>query len=285
LIGLGADISTNDITLPALNITRHDDANEALEKVKARSRSVLKKQGFHKFNRPKVNVSDLNVDKKNSDIKRRNRYGTDDRMSNSDSVNPESPMPEVKLPSINSNKKQLYTTPSFHDNYEKQESNYNLVSNKVLSNLKHESEQLLEKVRNEYSRQEESSMHDMSYSSIPVMKKQSNSVKPSLHLDNEEKAKIMKSIIIDPNNDDLDFESSVSSKFSKHNRSRQTKLRKDMTLTTDKNILNNINSSTKKIDDIFAKPKEIKIKKMKDYFKKQEKPVKLNPDTPKRSFK
>ena len=33
---------TNDITLPALNITNKDDVNETLEKVKLRSRSIIK---------------------------------------------------------------------------------------------------------------------------------------------------------------------------------------------------------------------------------------------------
>lgn len=204
-------------------------------------------------------------------------------MSNNDSVKFESPVFEVKLPSINSNKKQFNTNSNFQNRFVDQESENELISDKILRNLKYESEQLLEKVRSEYSHQEESSIHETSYTSIPFMPKQPIPSNINIHLDNEEKAKIIKSIVIDPFNNELDFESSVSSKLSKNARSRQTKLRKDLTSNSDKNLSSSIFSSQKKIEDIFSKPKEIKIKHVKDYFKKKDKPIKLNPEIQKRS--
>ena len=53
---LDGENSTNDITLPALNITQNDNMNETLYKIKMRSRSVLKKNGLHHFNKQKVSI-------------------------------------------------------------------------------------------------------------------------------------------------------------------------------------------------------------------------------------
>lgn len=50
--------------MPALNLNKahqDDDVNETLEKVKLRSRSVLRKAGFHKFAKPIIKIPDKKV--------------------------------------------------------------------------------------------------------------------------------------------------------------------------------------------------------------------------------
>ena len=57
-LSIGIENMTNDITLPALNISHKDDLNETLEKVKLRSRSVLKNAGLHLLIKPRIKMSE-----------------------------------------------------------------------------------------------------------------------------------------------------------------------------------------------------------------------------------
>ena len=174
---------------------------------------------------------------------------------------------DIKLPKINPQ------TKKFDFNYDLKEKLRNNPyenmaedeDNRVLKDLKIETQQLLKEVKQEFQQQEDNTFE--SSTPTPEIKSRTKKAKKKdLHLDLEDKAKMMKSIFT-IQNDELDF-ASTSSKISKPSMSRQSRLRKEFSTESQPKtgINHHVYSSSKKIEDPFSKPKDIKVRRIKDYY-------------------
>ncbi|CAI2384811.1 unnamed protein product [Moneuplotes crassus] len=252
--------STNDITLPALNITQNDTINDTLQKVKLRSRSVLKRAKFHRFIKPKHQES-------SDSIFNRKRRSILDRVNithqNNQGVEPSSAT--IKLPLLNQ------TPKLFQLNIEMKSTLKNKAHNNdsiLLDSLHKDIKELLEEVKKEPFEPEESS-HKSSTPQVRTEEAFHFSEANDLHLDNEEKKRMLRNEFKMQNRtkpDDLDFETPDFSEYSKPTISRESNFGYDL-FSDEYKEHSQKNIPTMKLKDPFKKTGGIKINKIEHYFK------------------
>lgn len=135
----------------------------------------------------------------------------------------------------------------------------------MLRELKLESTKLLREVNQQYEATQDSKFYDEAKTGFKIeQRKNFLSESSSLHLKNEDKIKMMKSIIVNHNSNDLDFDSSVS-KTTPNTREAGDRRKRVPTKIIEKHDKSPIKKN-RTINDTNLNPNELKPNPVKEYF-------------------
>lgn len=233
--------TANDITLPVLNFSNKDDVNETLEMVKLKSRSVLRKAGFHSIIKQRVKVPEARM-RRMEFKKRKSRFSDEEASMPKNTLNLVEKLPDINRPSMNASKHFDSTAHTREKELDDVSYPQQLSNERNLNVLKYESQNLLKDVKKEMKEQEEELFEDTPLFNQNYKKEN----EADLRLDNSMKEKMMKSVFTNPYENDLDFESSRSSEDNIPNR---LNIKSDISIGSQKRISNMFVSGSKRFGE------------------------------------